>query len=239
MPDFPQPPLSGSADRASPRQPGLVVWFTGLSGSGKTTLARAVEADLLAQGRPCYVLDGDLLRQGLCRDLGLSAFDRQENIRRAGEVAALFADAGLIALVALISPYAASRAQARAAAPAGRFIEVHVATPLAVCEQRDPKGLYRRFRAGQMTGLTGCDAPYEEPERPELRLDTMCQTLTECKARNLSIIDTTSESRVQHLVQSINLELITLSNRPSRERSNIMPRTLSTGRFMDYPGNIK
>lgn len=172
MPDPAHPPHTGPDDRPSPRQLGQVVWFTGLSGSGKTTLARAVEKELLAQGRPCYVLDGDQLRQGLCRDLGLSAFDRQENIRRAGEVAALFADAGLVAIVALISPYAASRALARTAAPAGRFIEVHVATSLAVCEQRDPKGLYRRFRSGQMTGLTGCDAPYEAPEQPELRLDT-------------------------------------------------------------------
>lgn len=153
---------------------GAVIWLTGLSGAGKSTLANALAQALQSRNYPCYILDGDRLRQGLNANLGFSPADRTENIRRVGEVAALFADAGTIAIVAVISPYAADRDQARAAAERmGRtFHEVHVATDLATCEARDPKGLYRKARAGQLQGFTGIDAPYEVPATPQLRVPT-------------------------------------------------------------------
>ena len=151
---------------------GATVWLTGFSGSGKSTVAVEVERLLLAQGRPCYLLDGDNLRHGLNADLGFDRASREENVRRVGEVARLFADAGLVALVPVIAPYAAGRDAVRAAHEAVglRLLEVHVATPLEVCEQRDPKGLYARARAGQLTGMTGIDDPYEAPIAPALRL---------------------------------------------------------------------
>ncbi len=151
---------------------GATVWLTGLSGSGKSTVAVEVERRLLAAGRPCYLLDGDNLRHGLNGDLGFDRASREENVRRVGEVARLFADAGLVALVPVIAPYAAGRAAVRAAHEAAglRLVEVHVATSLAVCEGRDPKGLYARARAGQLSGMTGVDDPYEAPSAPELRL---------------------------------------------------------------------
>lgn len=151
---------------------GATVWFTGLSGSGKSTVAVEVERLLVESGRPAYLLDGDNLRQGLNGDLGFSAPDRSENIRRVGEVARLFADAGVVALVPVISPYRADRDRARSihAMASVPFLEVFVDTPLAVCEARDPKGLYARARAGEITGFTGIDDPYEAPESPELRL---------------------------------------------------------------------
>ena len=151
---------------------GATVWFTGLSGSGKSTIANAVGEALLAQGRGAYVLDGDNLRLGLNADLGFSAPDRAENVRRVGHVARLMADAGLVVLVPVISPYRADRDEVRAihAAAGVPFHEVFVDTPLDVCEQRDPKGLYARARAGQLTGLTGIDDPYEPPADPELRV---------------------------------------------------------------------
>ena len=153
-------------------QQGTVVWFTGLSGSGKSTVAHALEKRLIESGRPAFVLDGDNVRDGLNRDLGFSAADREENIRRIGEVAALFADAGLIAIVAFISPYRADRQRARQAAGDTRFLEVFLDTPLAVCEERDPKGLYRKARAGQLADFTGISAPYEKPDDAELVIDT-------------------------------------------------------------------
>jgi bifunctional enzyme CysN/CysC len=151
---------------------GATVWFTGLSGSGKSTVAVEVERQLVAAGRAAYLLDGDNLRHGLNADLGFTAGDRTENIRRVGEVARLFADAGVVALVPVISPYAADRARARAVHEAAglRFVEVWVDTPLDVCEARDPKGLYAKARAGEITGFTGIDDPYEAPESPDLRL---------------------------------------------------------------------
>jgi adenylyl-sulfate kinase len=162
------------ADRwAAMGGPGATVWLTGLPASGKSTLAAAVEAQLLRSGRAAYVLDGDNLRHGLNGDLGFSAADRTENVRRTAEVAALIADAGVVCLAALVSPYAADREAARAA-HARRdlpFVEVHVATSLAECERRDPKGLYARARAGELTGMTGVDAPYEPPQRPDLRVE--------------------------------------------------------------------
>ena len=151
---------------------GATVWFTGLSGSGKSTVAAAVERRLVEAGRPAYVLDGDNLRHGLNADLGFGDDDRAENVRRLGEVARLMADAGMVALVPAISPFRAGREAARAAhEEAGLpFFEVHLATPLAECERRDPKGLYARARTGALTGLTGIDGPYEPPEHPELVL---------------------------------------------------------------------
>ena len=149
---------------------GATVWFTGLSGSGKSTVAVAVERLLLERGVATYLLDGDNLRHGLNGDLGFSATDRDENVRRASEVARLFADAGVIALVPLISPYRAGRERAREAhGLAGLpFVEVYVNTPIEECERRDPKGLYRQARAGEITGFTGIDDPYEAPVAPEL-----------------------------------------------------------------------
>ena len=151
---------------------GATVWLTGLSASGKSTVAVEVERRLLAARRPSYLLDGDNLRHGLNADLGFDRASREENVRRVGEVARLFADAGLVALVPVIAPYAAGRAAVRAAHEAAglRLLEVHVATPLAVCEQRDPKGLYRRARAGLLPGMTGIDDPYEAPVAADLRL---------------------------------------------------------------------
>lgn len=149
---------------------GATVWFTGLSGSGKSTLAAAVEERLVAGGRPAYRLDGDNIRSGLNVDLGFSPEGREENVRRVSQVALLFADAGLIALAALISPYAKGRGLARALhEDAGvKFVEVYVATPISVCAQRDPKGLYARASSGEITSFTGLDHPYEPPTEPDL-----------------------------------------------------------------------
>jgi bifunctional enzyme CysN/CysC len=151
---------------------GVTVWFTGLSGSGKSTVAMAVEKALLGSGRHAYVLDGDNVRHGLNRDLGFSAEDRDENVRRVAEVARLMADAGTVALVPLVSPYRAARDNARALHDAADvpFIEVFVDTPIELCEQRDVKGLYAKARAGELKGFTGIDDPYEAPAAAELRL---------------------------------------------------------------------
>ncbi|RDK90803.1 adenylyl-sulfate kinase [Enterobacillus tribolii] len=150
---------------------GAVLWFTGLSGSGKSTLAGACEQALRELGVSTYLLDGDNVRHGLCSDLGFSDADRQENIRRVGEVAGLMLDAGLVVLTAFISPHRHERQKVRDMLPAGRFFEVFVDTPLAVCERRDPKGLYKKARAGEITNFTGIDAVYEAPLRPEIHLD--------------------------------------------------------------------
>ncbi len=153
-------------------QRGTTVWFTGLSGSGKSSVATAVERALVESGRLAYVLDGDNIRHGLNSDLGFSASGRDENVRRVAEVGRLLADAGAVALVPLVSPYRAARANARALHEAAEipFVEVFVDTPLNVCEQRDVKGLYARARAGEISGFTGIDDPYEPPLNPELRL---------------------------------------------------------------------
>lgn len=155
------------------------LWFTGLSGSGKSTVAFAVERALVARGVACYVLDGDNTRMGLNKDLGFSAEDRTENIRRVGEVCRLMHDAGLVVLAAFISPYAADRQLVRELYAAGDYSEVHVATPLEVCEDRDVKGLYARARAGEVPEFSGVSAPYEAPENPELLIDTS-QPLDAC-----------------------------------------------------------
>ena len=151
---------------------GATVWLTGLSGSGKSTIAVELERQLLAVDRPAYLLDGDNLRHGLNGDLGFSAADRDENVRRVGHVARLFADAGLVAIVPLISPYRAARDLVRTLHQAADlpFVEVHVDTPIEVCEGRDPKGLYAKARAGEITGMTGIDDPYEPPTDPEHRV---------------------------------------------------------------------
>jgi bifunctional enzyme CysN/CysC len=163
---------------------GMTVWLTGLSGSGKSTIAVAVEAALLQRGRHAYLLDGDNLRHGLNGNLGFSAEDRAENVRRVGEVAKLLADAGTVTLVSLVSPYAADRERVRAVhAEAGlRFVEVFVDTPLQECERRDPKGLYAKARAGELRGMTGIDDPYEPPSDPELTLRPAEQSVEQSAA---------------------------------------------------------
>lgn len=153
-------------------QRGAVVWFTGLSGSGKSTLAKALEKALMEQGHPSFLLDGDNLRHGLCADLSFSAEHRAENVRRAAAVAGLMADAGLICITAFISPQRAAREAARQMIGPARFVEVHVNTPLEVCERRDCKGLYARARAGEVREFTGISSPYEAPEHPDVAVDT-------------------------------------------------------------------
>lgn len=150
---------------------GAVLWFTGLSGSGKSTLAGALEQALQQQRISTYLLDGDNTRHGLCCDLGFSDEDRRENIRRVSEVSALMVDAGLVVLAAFISPHRSERQAARAKLPHGHFLEIFVDTPLEECERRDPKGLYRKARAGEIRNFTGIDSVYEFPEAPELHLN--------------------------------------------------------------------
>ncbi|AGI26116.1 adenylylsulfate kinase [Pseudomonas sp. ATCC 13867] len=159
------------------QQRGACIWFTGLSGAGKSTLANALDVALYAAGRKTYLLDGDNVRHGLCRDLGMAEADRAENIRRAGEVAKLMVDAGLIVLCAFISPYRRDRERLRAQFQPGQFVEVHVSTPLDLCEQRDPKGLYSKARQGLISDFTGIDSPYEVPPAPEFVVDTSLEPL--------------------------------------------------------------
>lgn len=149
-----------------------LIWLTGLSGAGKSTIANLVEQRLHAQGLHTYLLDGDHVRRGLCSDLGFSSQDRAENVRRLAEVGRLMVDAGLLVLVAAISPFRAERLLARERFAPGCFFEVHVDVPLAVAEARDPKGLYRKARRGELPDFTGIDSPYEAPEQPELRIDS-------------------------------------------------------------------
>jgi bifunctional enzyme CysN/CysC len=160
--------------------PGCVVWLTGLSSSGKSTIASELERQLFNLGRQVCVLDGDNLRHGLCSDLGFSSQDRKENIRRAGEVAKLFAEAGVICITAFISPYCSDRELARAIAPQGKFLEVYLNAPLPVCEQRDAKGLYAKARAGEIKEFTGISAPYEAPPNAEIELRTDQLSVEEC-----------------------------------------------------------
>jgi adenylylsulfate kinase len=161
------------------QQRGVTVWLTGLSGSGKSTLAVAAERELASRGRLAYVLDGDNIRHGLNKNLGFGPADRTENIRRIGEVAKLFNDAGLIVFTSFISPYRADRDAVRALMPAGDFVEVFVDASVETCEGRDVKGLYRKARAGEIPEFTGISAPYEAPLSPELVLDTNRQTVDE------------------------------------------------------------
>ncbi|HUS23688.1 MAG TPA: adenylyl-sulfate kinase [Candidatus Binatia bacterium] len=154
------------------KQKPCAIWLTGLSGSGKSTMANALEVRLFEQGHHSYLLDGDNVRMGLNKDLGFSDAERVENIRRIGEVAKLFVDAGLIVLTAFISPFKADRQLVRALFKPGEFVEVYVKAPLDVCETRDPKGLYKKARAGQIKQFTGIDSPYEAPDAAELTIDT-------------------------------------------------------------------
>jgi adenylylsulfate kinase len=165
------------------------IWLTGLSGAGKSTLASALDATLFARGKKSFLLDGDNLRHGLNKDLGMSESDRTENIRRIGEVARLFFDAGLIVVCAFISPYRRDRQMVRSIFGHGDFIEVFVDTPLSVCESRDPKGLYKKARQGTLKNFTGISDPYEAPLSPELTLDTSRHTVEECTTKILTILD--------------------------------------------------
>ncbi|MGU7775021.1 sulfate adenylyltransferase subunit CysN [Burkholderia sp. MR1-5-21] len=171
------------ARAAQNRQTPRIVWLTGLSGAGKSTIANLVEKQLHALGKHTYLLDGDNVRHGLNRDLGFTEADRVENIRRVAEVARLMVDAGLIALVSFISPFRAERDMARALVGPGEFVEVFVDTPLAVAEERDPKGLYKKARRGELKHFTGIDSPYEAPAHPELRVDTVAESPEDAAAR--------------------------------------------------------
>jgi adenylylsulfate kinase len=170
---------------------GRTLWFTGLSGSGKSTIASALEAELVRRGVFAYRLDGDNIRHGLNVNLGFSPADREENIRRIGEVAKLFADAGVIAITSFISPYRADRAKVRALHEAAGlpFLEVFVNTPIEVCEARDPKGLYKKARAGEIRGFTGIDDPYEAPASPEIELMTAEHGVPALVAQILRVLD--------------------------------------------------
>jgi adenylyl-sulfate kinase len=170
------------------KQKPAVLWFTGLSGSGKSTLANALERKLFELGHHSYLLDGDNIRHGLNKDLGFSDADRVENIRRIGEVAKLFVDAGLIVMTAFISPFRSDREMARKLVAEGEFIEVFVDTPLEVCEQRDPKGLYKKARAGEVKNFTGISSPYEAPENPEFTLHTANESVEESVASLLTFL---------------------------------------------------
>lgn len=170
--------------------PARTLWFTGLSGAGKSTLARALEAHLREQGRPVFVLDGDELRTGLNRDLGFSPEDRAENIRRVAEVARLMNLAGLTVLVALVSPFARDRIAARGIIGTAAFREIHVSTPLPVCEARDPKSLYKRARAGHIPDFTGIGSPYEPPADPDLSVDTTHAAIADTLPRLVALLHT-------------------------------------------------
>jgi adenylyl-sulfate kinase len=172
------------------RQRAYLLWFTGLSGSGKSTIANALDLTLHQQGYHTFLLDGDNLRHGLNRDLGFSGADRTENIRRVGEVSKLFTDAGLIVLSACISPFASERQRVRQRFPTGEFVEIYMETPLQTCEQRDPKGLYKKARAGLIPQFTGIDSPYEPPQHPELRLDTTKLSIQACVELLISYLKT-------------------------------------------------
>lgn len=166
----------------------VMLWFTGLSGAGKSTLAHAVEEHLYQIGCRTFTFDGDNVRHGLCSDLGFSASDRVENIRRVGEMAKLFLEAGVIALTAFISPFRADREKVRSLVPHGEFIEIYCRCPLGVCEERDVKGLYKRARMGEITNFTGISSPYEEPEEPELIIDTGCLSVEDSVIRVIELL---------------------------------------------------
>lgn len=168
---------------------GAVVWFTGLSGSGKSTLANRVESLLFARGIRTYLLDGDNIRSGLNRDLGFSETDRKENIRRISEVAGLFVDSNAVVLTAFISPFIEDRAVARTRVGNGEFFEVYVKCPLSVCESRDPKGLYKKARKGEIKNFTGIGSAYEAPESPELVIDTSEETVEESAQKVIRLLE--------------------------------------------------
>ena len=170
-------------------QKGCVIWFTGLSGSGKSTLANAVEQLLHQRKHHTYILDGDNVRHGLNKNLGFSPADREENIRRIGEVSKLFAEAGTVVMTAFISPYRVDRDQARELIAENRFVEVFVECPLEVCEERDTKGLYKKARAGELKEFTGISAPYEPPLHPEVTVNTAELSLEECAQKVIAFLE--------------------------------------------------
>lgn len=170
------------------------IWLTGLSGAGKSTLANKLEWELNRAGKHTYLLDGDNIRHGLCQDLGMSAADRQENIRRVGEVAHLMVDAGLIVIAAFISPSQNDRDELKRRFGAGDFVEVHVSTPLKVCEARDPKGLYKKARRGEIIDFTGISAPYEVPSNPDISVDTSKVSMQESIGSILRCCNLASET---------------------------------------------
>ncbi|MFQ6070046.1 MAG: adenylyl-sulfate kinase [Candidatus Aminicenantales bacterium] len=179
------------------KQKGVVIWFTGLPSSGKSTIARAVEEKLFQRGHLSFVLDGDNIRHGLNKNLGFSPQDREENIRRIGEVAKLFAQAGIITMTAFISPYRADRDRARQLLEQGEFFEVFVKVPLDVAEKRDPKGLYKKARLGEIKDFTGISAPYEEPLQPELVIDTSSLTVEQSRDLIVSLLEKNGVIRPQ------------------------------------------
>ena len=180
--------VSHSERQTRLNQKPITIWLTGLSASGKSTLAFALERELFEAGRACYVLDGDNVRHGLTKNLGFNADDRAENIRRVAEVARLMNDAGLIVITAFISPYQADRTIAQNIIGEAFFKEVYISTPLAVCEIRDPKGLYSKARAGAITQFTGISSPYEAPERPNLNIDTSKLKLADALAEIMRLV---------------------------------------------------
>lgn len=184
-----QPQVTRDAKEHRQEHRGVVVWLTGLSGSGKSTVAHAVEAALFNQGIRTFVLDGDNVRHGLSGDLGFTEDDRRENLRRAGEVCKLFLEAGVVVLAAFISPYRVDRDHVRGLFPHGDFVEIFVNCTIEVCEQRDPKGIYKRVRAGEIKSFTGITAPYESPLNPELQIDTNLLELPESVARVVAFLE--------------------------------------------------
>jgi adenylylsulfate kinase len=178
------------------RHGSAILWFTGLSGSGKSTIAYQLEEDLFRKGVRAYVLDGDNSRSGLNRNLGFSTEDREENIRRIGEVAKLFVDAGMVVLTAFISPYRKDRAIVRSLVEADEFVEIYVKCPLEICEQRDTKGFYEKARRGIIKQFTGIDDPYEEPENPEIVIETDKMSIGECVGK---ISDFLEAKRLVHI----------------------------------------
>lgn len=180
--------VSKQSRAALKQQRPCIIWFTGLSGSGKSTIANALEQHLAAAGQHTYLLDGDNVRHGLNQDLGFTDEDRVENIRRVGEVAALFVDAGLIVIAAFISPFRSERELVRNLVDSDEFIEVYMSTPLATCEERDPKGLYGRARAGLISNFTGIDSAYQPPETADLVLDTSSDDVQSCVSRLLTVL---------------------------------------------------
>ncbi len=212
----------GSDDRALRYgHDGGVLWLTGLSASGKSTLSMALEQALLKLGYSCYVLDGDNVRHGLNANLGFSPEDRTENIRRVGEVAALFADAGLICITAFISPRAEDRTAARRACRAP-FHEIYVATDLTTCESRDPKGLYRKARDGSLKEFTGISAPYEPPENPELLIDTSREPIEASLSRLVAYVASAFPLRVPE-------RMMGMETLPAERRSAVWPGARSFG----------
>ena len=186
-----------AADRAQLlRQQPVTIWLTGLSGAGKSTLAFALERHLIAHGRACYVLDGDNIRHGLNKDLGFSHENRTENIRRVAEVAHLMNDAGLIVIAAFISPYHEDRGMARRIIGEGEFIEIYLCTPLSVCEERDPKGMYKKAKTGEIAVFTGVSAPYEAPVSAALLLDTSTMDVAACIDRIAEVLSPHIDSKL-------------------------------------------